>query len=287
MENIAQVWECCSSSSLEDLEGESCLGDSPVRLSPVLDSVLFNFSKLSGAFVGPHLQEASSSISALNSCFPLFELQYDSPSFSFPCDSLMEGQDSVDSSSCLDPQGNKQSRLLIWTKNSAFDETEHCSNLSTRTCSPWSNSEETRSDSEQINAPADESAQFGSEEVSCISLIPPLCLEEELLDFFQENSSHQQEERISVGTESNQPFNKKSKLESVCGIALEQDENKLYNAVVFSDVPNQQSDDYTSGIIKDIWMANWRQRLCLNTRGKEYRGALVSEGGYRLPMQLS
>ncbi|XP_052418271.1 uncharacterized protein KIAA0232 homolog isoform X2 [Carassius gibelio] len=270
MENIAQVWECCSSSSLEDLEGESCPGDSPVRLSPVLNSVPFNFRKLSGAFVGPHLQEASGSISALNSCFPLFELQYDSPSFSFPCDSLTEGQDNVDSSSCLDPQGNKQSRLLIWTKNSAFDETEHCSNLSTRTCSPWSHSEETRSDSEQINAPADESAQFGSEEVSCISLIPPLCLEEELLDFFQENSSHQQEES-SVGTESNQPFNKKSKLESVCGIALEQDESKLYNAVVFSDVPNQQNDEYTSGIIKDIWMAIG-DRDCVLTLGVKNTG---------------
>ncbi|XP_042583955.1 uncharacterized protein KIAA0232 homolog isoform X3 [Cyprinus carpio] len=270
MENIAQVWECCSSSSLEDLEGESCPGDSPVRLSPVLNSVPFNFRKLSGAFVGPHLQEASSSISALNSCFPLFELQYDSPSFSFPCDTLMEGQDNLDSSSCLDPQGNKQSRLLIWTKNSAFDETEHCSNLSTRTCSPWSHSEETRSDSEQISALADDSAQFGSDEVSCISLIPPLCLEEELLDFFQENSSHQQEE-TSVGTESNQPFNKKSKLESVCGIALEQDESKLYNAVVFSDVPNQQSDEYTSGIIKDIWMAIG-DRDCVLTLGVKNTG---------------
>ncbi|KAG1960426.1 uncharacterized protein KIAA0232 homolog isoform X2 [Pimephales promelas] len=270
METIAQVWECCSSSSLEDLEGESCPGDSPVRLSPVLDSVPFNFSNLSGAFVGHHLQEASGSISDLNSCFSLFELQYDSPSFSFPCDSLTPGQDNVDSSSCLDPQRNKQSRLLIWTKNSAFDETEHCSNLSTRTCSPWSHSEETRSDSEQINALADESVLFGNEEVSCISLIPPLCLEEELLDFFQENSSHQQEE-TNIGVESNQPFNKKSKLESVCGIALEQDESKLYNAVVFSDVPNQQSDEYTSGIIKDIWMAIG-DRDCVLTLGVKNTG---------------
>lgn len=254
MENIAQMWECHSSSSLEDLEGESCPGDSPVRLSPVMDNVSYNLSKLSGAFVGPHFQEASGSISALNSCFSLFELQYDSPTFSFPSDSLTVGQDNVNPSSCLDPQGNKQSRLLIWTKNSAFDETEQCSNLSTRTCSPWSHSEETRSDSEQIGAPAEESAQFANEEVRCIPLIPPSCLEEDLLDFLQENSSHQQEEP-SVGTESNQPFNKKSKLESICGIALEQDESKLYNALVFSDVPNQQTDEYTSGIIRDIWMA--------------------------------
>lgn len=282
MENIAQVWECCSSSSLEDLEGESCTGDSPVRLSPVLDSCPFNFSNLSGAFTGPHLQETSGSISALNSCFSLFELQYDSPTFSFPSDSLTGGQDNVDSSSCLDPQGNKQSRLLIWTKNSAFDETEHCSNLSTRTCSPWSHSEETRSDSEQIGPPADECAQFGNEEVSCIPLIPPSCLEEDLLDFLQENSSHQQGEQ-TIGTESNQPFNKKSKLESICGIALEQDENKLYNAVVFSDVPNQQTDEYTSGIIKDIWMAIG-DRDCVLTLGVKNAGEhLFSEeaAGYQ------
>ncbi|TRY96514.1 hypothetical protein DNTS_030408 [Danionella cerebrum] len=251
MGNIAQVWECYSSSSLEDLEGESCPGDSPARLSPVLDSVPFNFGKLPGAYVGPSLQEPSSSSSTTNPFFSLFELQYDSPTFSFPGDPHAGLQTNVDSSSCLDPQSNKQSRLLIWTKNSAFDETEHCSNLSTRTCSPWSHSEETRSDSEQVSALADESAQFGNEEISCISRIPPLCLEEELLDFFQDNSSHQQEE---MSAEPSQPLNKKSKLESVCGIALEQDESKLYNAVVFSDV-STQSDEYTSGIIKDIWMA--------------------------------
>ncbi|KAA0723487.1 hypothetical protein E1301_Tti003398 [Triplophysa tibetana] len=282
MENIAQVWECCSSSSLEDLEGESCTGDSPIRLSPLLDNGPFNFRELSGAFAGPHLQEASGSISALNSCFSLFELQYDSPTFSFPSDSLTGGQDNVDSSSCLDPQGNKQSRLLIWTKNSAFDETEHCSNLSTRTCSPWSHSEETRSDSEQIGPPADEVAQFGNEEVRCIPLIPPSCLEEDLLDFLQENSSHQQGEQ-SIGTESIQAFNKKSKLESICGIALEQDESKLYNAVVFSDVPNQQTDEYASGIIKDIWMAIG-DRDCLLTLGVKNAGEhLFSEeaAGYQ------
>ncbi|KAL6491290.1 hypothetical protein MHYP_G00016350 [Metynnis hypsauchen] len=255
MENIAHVWECCSSSSSEDLEGESCAGDSPGRLSPVLGSAPFNINRLPGALGEPHLQEASGSTSALNSCFSLFELQCDSSAFPFPCESLTPSRDDVDVSSCLDPLGNKQSRLLIWTKNSAFDETEHCSNLSTRTCSPWSHSEETRSDSEQIGTQVDELAQFGSEEVSCI--IPPIpasYLEEEILDFLQENPSHQQDE-MSVGTVSNQTFNKVSKLESVCGIALEQDESKQYNTALFSDDANQQSDDYSSGIIKDIWMA--------------------------------
>ncbi|XP_066536997.1 uncharacterized protein KIAA0232 homolog [Hoplias malabaricus] len=268
MENIAHVWECCSSSSSEDLEGESCAGDSPVRLSPVLGSVPFNISRLPGTLKEPHLQESNGRTSALNSCFSLFEMQCNSSAFPFHCDSHTQSRNNVDSSSCLDSFGNTQSRLLIWTKNSAFDETEHCSNLSTRTCSPWSHSEETRSDSEQTGAQVDESAPFSSEEVSCV--IPPIpasYLEEELLDFLQDNPSHQQD-NMSVGTVSKQTLKKVSKLESVCGIALEQDESKQYNTVLFSDDTNQQSDDYSSGIIKDIWTAVG-DRDCVLTLGVE------------------
>lgn len=257
LENMAQVWGCYSPSSSEDIDGESFVGDSPVRLSPHLDSVSFTLSKLSGNLEEPHLPEATSELPGLNSsCFSLFELQYDSPTFPFPSDSLTVGhENNTDSSSCLDPHCNKQSRLLIWTKNSAFDETEHCSNLSTRTCSPWSHSEETRSDNEQGNFQTEEPAQIGNEEINCI--IPPLSgtyLEDEILDFLQEDTGHQCEE-VNAGTVSNQTFTKKSKLESVCGIALEEDESKQYNTGMFSDDTNQQSDDYSSGIIKDIWTA--------------------------------
>lgn len=256
MENIAHMWECCSSSSSEELEGESCAGDSPARLSPLFGSAPFNMSKLSCTFGEPPVRDFSGSTSALNSCFSLFEVQCDSSAFPFSCDSLTSSRENIDSSSCLDPHANKQSRLLIWTKNSAFDENEHCSNLSTRTCSPWSHSEETRSDIEQVAGQVDESSQFGSEEVGCI--IPPIptsYLEEEFLDFLQESPSDQQDE-MSAGIVSNQTFNKVSKLESVCGIALEQDESKQYNAVLFPEDTNQQNDDdYSSGIIKDIWMA--------------------------------
>lgn len=255
MENIAHMWECCSSSSSEELEGESCAGDSPVRLSPMLGSVPFNLSRLSGTYGEPSVQDVTGSTMALNSCFSLFEVQCDSSAFPFSCDSLASSRENIDSSSFLDSHANKQSRLLIWTKNSAFDENEHCSNLSTRTCSPWSHSEETRSDIEQVTGQADESSQFGSEELGCI--IPPVptsYLEEEFLDFLQESPSHQQD-KMSAGIVSNQTFNKVSKLESVCGIALEQDEGKQYNSVLFPEDTNQQNDDYSSGIIKDIWMA--------------------------------
>ncbi|EPY88697.1 hypothetical protein CB1_000159033 [Camelus ferus] len=40
--NLAQFWECCSSSS-GDADGESFGGDSPIRLSPILDSTALMF----------------------------------------------------------------------------------------------------------------------------------------------------------------------------------------------------------------------------------------------------
>ncbi|XP_066576164.1 uncharacterized protein KIAA0232 homolog isoform X2 [Amia ocellicauda] len=252
IENIAQVWECYSSSSSEDIDGESFAADSPVRLSPILDDTVFSASRFSGN-QEEFLSEANEPPGLNSSCFSLFEVQYDSSTLPFPCDSLTIGHDNTDSSSCIDPLGNKQSRLLIWTKNSAFDETEHCSNLSTRTCSPWSHSEETRSDNEQINVQSEESAQFITEEINCIiPSIPSRYLEDELLDFLQEDACQHGEG--NTGTISNQTLKKKSKLESVCGIPLEKDESKPYDdAGIFNDDINQPSDNYSSGIIKDIW----------------------------------
>lgn len=280
LENMAQVWGCYSPSTSEDIDGESFIGDSSIRLSPLLDSVSFTLSKLSGHLEECPVPEATSE----QSCFSLFELQYDSPTFPFPCDSLTVGhENNTDSSSCLDLHSNKQSRLLIWTKNSAFDETEHCSNLSTRTCSPWSHSEETRSDNEQGNVPAEDVAQIGSEEINCI--IPPLTstyLEDEILDFLQEDSGRKCEE-VSVSTASNQTFTKKSKLESICGIALEEDESKQYSTGMFSDNTNQQSDNYTSGIIKDIWTAigNGKSVTSRQRAEKSSEGLFSEEsGGY-------
>ncbi|KAK5613310.1 hypothetical protein CRENBAI_023994 [Crenichthys baileyi] len=254
LENMVQVWGCYSPSS-DDADGEGFLGDSPVRLSPLLDSVSLTLSKLSRPLEEPLVPEAPSEPSGLDSfCFSLFEVQCDSATLPFPHESLSVcHENNTNSSSCLDPHSNKQSRLLIWTKNSAFDETEHCSNLSTRTCSPWSHSEETRSDNEQGSALADDAAQIGREEPDRV--IPPLSgtyLEDEILEFLQEDSGKKCE-KVGISTASNQTFTKKSKLESICGIALEKDESKQYSTDMFSDNGNQQSDDYSSGIIKDIW----------------------------------
>ncbi|KAJ8008061.1 hypothetical protein DPEC_G00100860 [Dallia pectoralis] len=248
LETMAQVWGCHSSSTSEDIDGESLAGDSSVQLSPALDGgITFVVDALPGNLENPYLPEATSEAPGMNSpCFSLFELPYDP---------VTVGHENTDSSSCLDPHCNKQSRLLIWTKNSAFDETEHCSNLSTRTCSPWSHSEETRSDNEQINVQIEESALIGNEEINCI--IPPISgtyLEEEILDFLKEDTVSRCKE-TNAGTVSNLTMTKKSKLESICGIALEQDESKPYDAGMFSNDTDQQSDKYSSGIIKDIWTA--------------------------------
>ncbi|XP_076145083.1 uncharacterized protein KIAA0232 homolog isoform X1 [Alosa pseudoharengus] len=248
-ESIAQVCECYSSSSSDDVERESFVGDSPVQLSPVFDSTMFNLSELSEECNAP---ETSCDGPHLNtSCFSLFELQCDSPTC-FPCDSATschENTTTPKTSSSLDPHGdNKQSRLLIWTKNSAFDGTEYCSNLSTRTCSPWSHSEETRSDNEQVNVPSEELAQIAGEEItSVIPYIPATYLEEDLLDFLKDAEVPQEKATHTVSKTI-------SKLESICGIPLETGESEQYDTGIYDDA-NQQNKDYTSGIDKDIWTA--------------------------------
>ncbi|XP_077356037.1 uncharacterized protein KIAA0232 homolog [Festucalex cinctus] len=286
LDSMAQVWGCYSPSTSDDIDGESFMGDSPVRLSPLLDSVSFALRNLSGNLVEPPVPETASEPSGLNSsCFSLFELQYDSPTLSFPRDSLSVTHESnADSSSCHDPHANKQSRLLIWTKNSAFDETEQCSNLSTRTCSPWSHSEETRSDNEHGNIPAEEpAAPISTEEMDCV--IPPISgtyLEDEILDFLQEESGRKCEQ-ASICTTSCQTYTKKSKLESLCGIALEEDESKQYSTSVFSDKTNQQRGEYSSGIIKDIWSAVGEAKSTASRQGGEKMSEKVfseDSGGY-------
>ncbi|XP_051918276.1 uncharacterized protein KIAA0232 homolog [Hippocampus zosterae] len=251
LHSMAQVWGCFSPSTSDDIDGESFMGDSPVRLSPLLDSVSFTLRNLSANAAEPRVPETAGEASGPNSSgFSLFELQYDSPTLSFPGDALSVTHDG-------NADANKQSRLLIWTKNSAFDETEHCSNLSTRTCSPWSHSEETRSDNEHGTIAAeDPAAPIGTEEIDCI--IPPISgtyLEDEILDFLQEDPGRKCEEAASICTASCQTYTKKSKLESLCGIALEEDESKAYRTSVFSENANQQRGEYSSGIIKDIWSA--------------------------------
>ncbi|KAL2305381.1 hypothetical protein Nmel_007364, partial [Mimus melanotis] len=250
LSNLAQFWECCSSSSSADADGESFGGDSPIRFSPILDSTMLNSHMLAGN------QELFSDInegSGINSCFSVFEVQCSNSVLPFSFETLNLGNENADSSSTANILGKTQSRLLIWTKNSAFDENEHCSNLSTRTCSPWSHSEETRSDNETINIPYEESTQFNAEDINyVVPRVSSNYVDEEILDFLPEETCQQQAR--SLGEMPTLIFKKKSKLESVCGIQLEQKaESKDYETTQGCRESSPHGDGYSSGVIKDIW----------------------------------
>ncbi|XP_019408514.1 PREDICTED: uncharacterized protein KIAA0232 homolog isoform X4 [Crocodylus porosus] len=249
LSNLAQFWECCSSSS-GDADGESFGGDSPIRLSPILDSTMLNSHMLAGN------QELFSDInegSGVNSCFSVFEVQCSNSVLPFSFETLNLGNENADSSSSANMLGKTQSRLLIWTKNSAFDENEHCSNISTRTCSPWSHSEETRSDNETINIPFEESTQFNAEDINyVVPRVSSNYVDEEILEFLQEETCQQQAR--TLGEMPTLVFKKKSKLESVCGIQLEEKaEGKDYETTQVCSESSPHGDGYSSGVIKDIW----------------------------------
>ncbi|CAI9172300.1 unnamed protein product [Rangifer tarandus platyrhynchus] len=244
---LAQFWECCSSSS-GDADGESFAGDSPVRLSPTLDSTVLNPHLLAGN------QELFSDInegSGINSCFSVFEVQCSNSVLPFSFETLNLGNENTDSSANM--LGKTQSRLLIWTKNSAFEENEHCSNLSTRTCSPWSHSEETRSDNETLNIQFEESTQFNAEDINyVVPRVSSNYVDEELLDFLQDETCQQNSR--TLGEIPTLVFQKKSKLESVCGIQLEQkSESKAFETTQVCSEGSPRGDGYSSGVIKDIW----------------------------------
>nr|XP_020020900.1 uncharacterized protein KIAA0232 homolog isoform X2 [Castor canadensis] len=240
--NLAQFWECCSSSS-GDADGESFGGD-----SPVLDSTVLNSHLLAGN------QELFSDInegSGINSCFSVFEVQCSNSVLPFSFETLNLGNENTDSSANM--LGKTQSRLLIWTKNSAFEENEHCSNLSTRTCSPWSHSEETRSDNETLNIQLEESTRFNAEDINyVVPSVSSSYVDEELLDFLQEEACQQNSR--TLGEIPTLVFKKRSKLESVCGIQLEQKtENKNFETTQACSERSPHEDGYSSGVIKDIW----------------------------------
>ncbi|XP_012928511.1 uncharacterized protein KIAA0232 homolog isoform X1 [Heterocephalus glaber] len=245
--NLAQFWECCSSSS-GDADGESFGGDSPVRLSPILDSTMLNSHLLAGN------QELFSDInegSGINSCFSVFEVQCSNSVLPFSFETLNLGNENTDSSANM--LGKTQSRLLIWTKNSAFEENEHCSNLSTRTCSPWSHSEETRSDNETLNIQFEESTQFNADDINyVVPRVSSNYVDGELLDFLQDETCQQNSR--TLGEIPTLVFKKRSKLESVCGIQLEQKtENKNFETTQVCSESSPHGDGYSSGVIKDIW----------------------------------
>ncbi|XP_069488097.1 uncharacterized protein KIAA0232 homolog isoform X2 [Ambystoma mexicanum] len=250
LSNLAQFWECCSSSSSGDADGESFGGESPLRASPISDSTILDTHMFPGD------QEFFSDVNELsnfNSCFSVFEVQCSNTVLPFSFDSLSLSNENTDSCCSTNILGKTQSRLLIWTKNSAFEENEHCSNLSTRTCSPWSHSEETRSDNETLNIQLDDSTQLSADDMSYIApIVSSGYLEEEILEFLHEENCKQN--KGAIGVIPALTYKKKSKLESVCGIQLEENaESEGFESADVCSETIQQKEDYSSGVFNDIW----------------------------------
>ncbi|KAG8453469.1 hypothetical protein GDO86_000194 [Hymenochirus boettgeri] len=236
--NLAQFWESCSPSSSVDADGESLGGDSPNAFSPFLDSTMLSTPTHAGN------QDLFFDIN--NSYFSVFEVQCSNSVFSLPRE-VLEEKVRAESYSSTNGFGKTQSRLLIWTKNSAFDENEECSNISTRTCSPWSHSEETKSDNETLTSTLEEPNHSVAYDPN--NDVPEVTLNlQSDVSCIKARCCFPQSKDVSALV-----HNKKSKLESVCGIQLEQD------SCVLADVSDAGSPschckpEYSSGLIKDIW----------------------------------
>ncbi|XP_006875363.1 PREDICTED: uncharacterized protein KIAA0232 homolog [Chrysochloris asiatica] len=240
-DGLAHFWDSCSSSS-GDADAESFGGDSPPHRSPLFDGAMLSSHLLAGS---RELFSEMKEGSGLHSCFSVFEVQCADSDLPFSFETLNLGSEIADSSGSL--LGKTQSRLLIWTKNSAFEENEHCSNLSTRTCSPWSHSEETRSDNETFGVQFEEPGQFSAEDVSYVGpRVSSTYVEEELLDCLQDEACLQNHR--TLGEIPAVVFKTKSKLESVCGIQLEQKpEGRDFMAA------RGCGEGSPGGVMKSIW----------------------------------
>ncbi|KAM3938647.1 uncharacterized protein KIAA0232 homolog isoform 2-T2 [Leptodactylus fuscus] len=235
---LAQFWESCSPSSSADADGESLGGDSPSTFSPFFDSTKLN----------THLHAGNQDLFFdRKNYFSVFEVQCSNSVFSLPRERVFNEKVKAESSSSMNGFGKTQSRLLIWTKNSAFDENEQCSNISTRTCSPWSHSDGTRSDTEALNSHLEDYAQLNTEDATYIPSVT-LTFQDDLPSLtsqssFLKNRASGEEPALTLG--------KKSKLESLCGIKLEQENEELSDT---TDVePESNIHGYSSGVLKDLW----------------------------------
>ncbi|XP_053560134.1 uncharacterized protein KIAA0232 homolog [Bombina bombina] len=238
---LSQVWEPCSPSSSADADGESLGGDSPNTFSPFLNSTKHTTHM--------HAGNQDLFLDEDSSYFSVFEVQCSNSVFSLPEESALNEISLTESCSSMNGFGNTESRLLLWTKNSAFYEIEQCSNISTRTCSPLSYSEETRSDTDILNSNMKEPTQLNAEDANNVSGVN-LSYEDEdssckrLIGSFQENGALRENSALVL--------KKKSKLESVCGIQLEQ-ENAEISVTADIRINGKPEKGYSSGVIKDIW----------------------------------
>ncbi|CAI9576931.1 unnamed protein product [Staurois parvus] len=232
---LAQFWESYSPSSSVDADGESLGGDSPSIFSPFLDSTMLSAHM--------HAGNQDLFLDGTGSYFSVFEVQCSNSVLSLPREQMLKERGKSESCSSMNRFGKTQSRLLIWTKNSAFDENEQCSNLSTRTCSPWSHSDGTRSDTEALNSRLEDYSQLNAEDSDYI--IPRVTVTFQQDNPFMQNRTLTEESGLVLG--------KKSKLESLCGIQLEQENEEICDTIEAESKNGHHTHGYSSGVIKDIW----------------------------------
>ncbi|KAM9329738.1 uncharacterized protein KIAA0232 homolog [Gastrophryne carolinensis] len=237
---LAQFWESCSPSSSADADGESLGGDSPSTFSPFFDSTMLN--------TNVHAGNQDIFFEGSGSYFSAFEVQCSNSVLSMTGEQALDEKGKLESCSRMNKFGKTQSRLLIWTKNSAFDENEQCSNLSTRTCSPLSHSDGTRSDTEALSSHLEDYSQLNTDDTNYIIPRVTLTFQEDIPSLTSRSLFMQNRTLVD---ESAMALSKKSKLESLCGIQLEQK-----NICDTTDVESENSHHthgYSSGVIKDIW----------------------------------
>ncbi|XP_075713926.1 uncharacterized protein KIAA0232 homolog isoform X2 [Rhinoderma darwinii] len=239
---LAQFWESCSPSSSADADGESLGGDSPGTFSPFFDSTKLN----------THMHAGNQDLffDGTDSYFSVFEVQCSNSVFSLPRESVFNEKCKAESSSSMNGFGKTQSRLLIWTKNSAFDENEQCSNLSTRTCSPWSHSDGTRSDTEALNSHLEDYTPLNAKDTNYILPTVTLTFQDDLHGIKSQNSFLKNR---TLGEEPVLVLGKKSKLESLCGIQLEQENEEISDTTEAEPKSSVHRRGYGSGVIKDLW----------------------------------
>ncbi|KAM4707572.1 uncharacterized protein KIAA0232 homolog [Discoglossus pictus] len=241
LNDAKKVWNSYSPASSVDADGESLGGDSPSMLSPFLNSTKLNKYM--------HAGNQDSFLDGNNSYFSVFEVQCSNSVFPLPAERMLNEMGNTES--CSSMNGLQESPSILWTKPSAFDEIEQCSNLSTRTCSSLSYSEETRSDTETLNNHLENPIHLNAEDTNYVVSKVMLSYLDDVSSCNKSISSFQQIEALR--NDSAFVSKKKSKLESVCGIQLEQENVEISDTTEVGIDSIQHEHGYSSGVINDIW----------------------------------
>lgn len=133
----------------------------------------------------------------------------------------------------------KTSRLAMWTRSQTCEDDGPFSSLSTRTGSPWSHSDDVRSeDAASFNLQGDDLSKFPAEEKNVSSLTDSVTMQEsDLLNLIPQHNQFD----VDGALRKLPPLSCKhgSKLAAVCGIQLEEDREEipLVNETIYLSSP--------------------------------------------------